>query len=146
MITFVFIFQYKVLLYISKQQQVTHARITPHFVFTVSSFVSQFFNPNPSGPNRRLSNTRWQQIYRVNFHCLRSSEHAHNSENNGFTRYVCCPLSSQKVSHYCFTSIFPLFQLNKLYIICLSVNILGFLFCFILKDISSFKCVFDYEI
>ena len=36
--------------------------------------------------NRRLSNARRQQTYRVNFHCLRSSEHAHNSENNGFTR------------------------------------------------------------
>ena len=32
-----------------------------------------------------LSNARWLQTYRVNFHCLRSSEHAHNSENNGFT-------------------------------------------------------------
>ena len=34
----------------------------------------------------RLSIARRQQTYRVNFHCLRSSEHAHNSENNGFTR------------------------------------------------------------
>ena len=36
--------------------------------------------------NRRLSNARRQQTYWVNFHCLRSSEHTHNSENNGFTR------------------------------------------------------------
>ena len=41
-----------------------------------------FFIPDANG---RLSNARRQQTYRVNFHCLRSSEHAHNSENNGFT-------------------------------------------------------------
>ena len=29
---------------------------------------------------------RWQQTYQVNFHCFRSSEHAHNAENNGFTQ------------------------------------------------------------
>ncbi len=33
--------QYKILLYISKQQQVTHARITPSFVFTVRTVLLQ---------------------------------------------------------------------------------------------------------
>ena len=33
--------------------------------------------------NGRVSNARWQQTYRVNFHCLHSSEHAHSS---GFTQ------------------------------------------------------------
>ena len=35
--------------------------------------------------NGRLSNA-WWQTYRVNLHRLRSPEHSHNSENNGFTR------------------------------------------------------------
>ena len=33
------IFQYKILVYVSKQQQVTHAQISPSFNFTVSFFV-----------------------------------------------------------------------------------------------------------
>ena len=34
--------------------------------------------------NGRLLNARWQQTYNVNFHCLRSSEYAHITENNVF--------------------------------------------------------------
>ena len=33
---YVFPFQYRVLLYVSKQQQVTHAKINTAFIFTVS--------------------------------------------------------------------------------------------------------------
>ena len=32
--------------------------------------------------NGRLWDARWQQTYKVNFHCLRSSERAHITENN----------------------------------------------------------------
>ena len=37
-----------------------------------------------SAPNGILVNARWQQTYQVNFHCLRISENAHITENNGF--------------------------------------------------------------
>ena len=49
--------------------------------------------------NGRLSNPRWQQTYRVSFHCLRSSEHAHITENNGFYLVKLLPPSVLKVSH-----------------------------------------------
>ena len=45
-------------------------------------------------------NARWQQTYQVNFHCLRSSEHAHITENNGFYLVSLLPLSITKVSHW----------------------------------------------
>ncbi len=42
-------------------------------------------NDQRHGGNARLWNARWQQTYQVNFHWCRSSEHAHFTENNGFT-------------------------------------------------------------
>ena len=33
---------------------------------------------------RKIRALKWQQTYQVNFHCLRSSERAHMTENNGF--------------------------------------------------------------
>ena len=38
------------------------------------------------GGNGRLWNTRWQQTYQIKLHCLQSSELAHITENNGFTK------------------------------------------------------------
>ena len=49
--------------------------------------------------NGRIWNARWQQTYQVNFHCLRSSEHAHITENSGFYLVSLLPPSIPKVSH-----------------------------------------------
>ena len=50
--------------------------------------------------NGRLWNARWQQTYQVNFHCWRSSEPAHITENNVFYLVSLLPPSVSKVS-YC---------------------------------------------
>ena len=80
----------------------------------LGSNVLPKYQMNSINLNRRLSNARWQQTYWVNFHCLRSSEHAHNSENNGLTRLVYCPLSSQKVSHWTLLNKLLKSQMNPL--------------------------------
>ena len=49
--------------------------------------------------NGRLWDARWQQTYQVSVHCLRSSEHAHMTENNGFYLVSLLPPSVPKVSH-----------------------------------------------
>ena len=49
--------------------------------------------------NGGLWDARWQQSYKVNFHCLRSSERAHMTENNEFYLVSLLPPSVQKVSH-----------------------------------------------
>ena len=42
-------------------------------------------DPNLRACNGRLWNARWQQTYQVQPHCFKnSSEHAHNTKNNGF--------------------------------------------------------------
>ena len=49
--------------------------------------------------NGRLWNARWQQTYQVNFHCLRSSEPVHITENNGFYLVSLLPPSVPKVPY-----------------------------------------------
>ena len=49
--------------------------------------------------NPRLWDARWQQSYQVNFHCLRSSEYAHITWNNGFYLVSLLPPNVPKVSH-----------------------------------------------
>ena len=48
----------------------------------------------------RLWDGKWQQTYQVNFHCLRSSERAHMTENNGLYLVSLLPPSVPKVSHF----------------------------------------------
>ena len=60
-------------------------------IFDRYKFVAHFYG--------KLWDARWQQTYQVNFHCLRSSEHVDNTENNGFYLVSLLPPSVPKASH-----------------------------------------------
>ena len=75
-----------------------------HFLLNTHSLQHTFVHQLE--PYGRLWNARWQQTYQVKFHCLRSSERAHITENNGFYLVSLLPPSVPKVSHYIFTLTF----------------------------------------
>ena len=66
---------------------------------TNSLNVETLHNRNTSRPKGRLWNARWQQTYQINIHCLRSSEYAHITENNGFYLVSLLPQSILKVPY-----------------------------------------------
>ena len=61
--------------------------------------------------NRRFLNARWQQTYQGNVHFLRSSEHAHITENNGFY-----PVSLRHQASW--KSPIDILNQNKHYLVC----------------------------